>query len=399
MHVLYVTTTYPPHTGWGGIGTYVFHMSHAMKQAGYEASVLCNYADKPTCGFESDVHVSRLLTMGQEDDAWRSAVADHIETIVEERGIDVVEFAEYGGMGIEFQRRRPDFPVVVRFHASSAVVASVAPLWLRLARRIAGSALRKVSARERETIERASVLTSCARWLVSTYRRSGWTLPMEPEVIRNPISVPDHPVEARRIERRKRVVSLGRLDEMKGAGYIPGVIRNVGRSHRDAQFRIIGQNVITRRMPEGWLGWIKGKLPEELLHRTEFTGGVPHHEISDRLSGSAVAFFASTFEACPYSHLEAMQMGIPIVIASGGGARELGVDGESVIQVKRDVKAISRAVDYLLTDTSAADRMALAAFDHLRSEFSYPAVVAKMIPAYERAVARSGNRRVCEVTS
>src|SRR5881409_593801 len=116
MHIAYITTTYPPETGWGGIGTYVFHMARGMVARGHLVTIICGYAKEPSEITDGNLRIIRQIPPRLGPAERSEGVAHILEQQIAENQIDVGEFAEYGGDGLVFQRRHPEFPTVVKLH-------------------------------------------------------------------------------------------------------------------------------------------------------------------------------------------------------------------------------------------------------------------------------------------
>lgn len=398
MHVLYVTTTYPPETGWGGIGTYVFHAAQGLRALGHRVTVMCTYAKTPGERVESGVDVLRILPQTNEDDAWRSDLARKVEAVVNDRAVDLVEFTEYGAIGIDFQRAHPDFPVASRFEGSSELCASDAPFWLKLLRRIRGGHLKRTDQRERESVERAHMSTSCSQWLLDVYREQGWKWKTEPVVVYNPISDASASTDGDlTLVGEPLIVTLGRFEDRKGADLLPEIVRRVCDAYPAAKFRVLGQDCVSRFRPEGWIAWARQQLGT-LADRVDFAGGVEHHRVHEELRRCRIAYFGSTWESYGYTHVEAMQAGLPTVVASIGGAGELGIHGQTFLRVGRSAREIADALLSLLNNPAEAERMGRAGTEYAREHFSATVIAGQLVDLYAATVERARGRKLNEVT-
>src|SRR5258706_11715500 len=99
MHIAFVTTTYPPETGWGGIGTYAFHMARGMVARGHLVTVVCGYKNQPSETSDGNLRIVRRIPSSLSPAERSEFAANVLEQEVERNRIDVVEFAEYGGCG------------------------------------------------------------------------------------------------------------------------------------------------------------------------------------------------------------------------------------------------------------------------------------------------------------
>jgi glycosyltransferase involved in cell wall biosynthesis len=394
MHIALVTRTYPPDTGWGGIGSYVFHLAGGLVSHDHRVTVLASFAESPGETKTGQVRVLRWLKPAPSPaDECGAEVAEAVETLFQRDGVDVVEFPEHGAEGLLFQKRNPHCAVVVKMHGTNELCREGNAAWwkqplLRFYRR--GTVL-AADAQERESARRAHVVVSPSEWLLRECRRRGWRFPAAVAMVRNPFdwglafgpaAEPDY--------HRQSVVWLGRLDRRKGAALLPGIIRRVWQEKADVSFEIIGQSM--PRSGGDWRTWVERRLPARGAPLVSFHGGIPYPELPHLMAGHSLAVFASTWENCPYTQLEAMAIGMACVSASGGGARELGTNGVSVLQCARSEKEIAAAL-LLLVDNSALRRqIGEAARCVIQRDFAPEIIAAQMIEHYRtaRTVAATG---------
>lgn len=61
LRILFLSTEYPPETGWGGIGTYTYNMAKALAERGHQVHVLSVAPGKPERHYlDGLVHVHRF---------------------------------------------------------------------------------------------------------------------------------------------------------------------------------------------------------------------------------------------------------------------------------------------------------------------------------------------------
>src|SRR5207247_840893 len=85
--------------------------------------------------------------------------------------------------------------------------------------------------------------------------------------------------------------------------------------------------------------------------RVQFLGVIPRPELLARLQRASLVVVPSFMESCPYSLIEAMALGKPIVASSVPGIRDMVVDGESALLVPPGApKALASAMERILTD-------------------------------------------------
>ncbi len=108
--------------------------------------------------------------------------------------------------------------------------------------------------------------------------------------------------------------------------------------------------------------------PGVVVHN-DFRPGDPR--LVDLLSRSAVFAFPSDMDNSPYSVVEAMVAGLPVVATRVGGVPEMVVDGETGVLVGDDDAQLAAAIASLLDDPDRRREMGLAA--RRRAEERYDA--------------------------
>lgn len=392
MHILYVTLTFPPDTGWGGIGTYVYHMSRGMVARGHRVTVLCGYKDRKYEEDRSGLRIVRELEPHARSWQERSEeIAAWIESQPREHRPNVIEFAEYGANGVFFQRRNPDFPTVVKLHLPACLCAlyDAHPLKAIVLRRFPSKVMRCEEVAEHESARRAHVVVSPSAWLMATLEKRKWSFPVTRSVVPNPIGY-EHPSNLRKKDYQAlEILWLARMDRLKGAPLVPAICREVWRQEPLTRFELIGQDK-HRENNESWYEWVLRKTPPRFREQIRMLGGVPHAQIPEHLARHSVAVFASKVENFPYTVLESMDAGLACVVASGGGAHEVGVDGVTVLNSPRRASEIAARLVRLLRDPNMRQRMGAAAQNQVRAEFGTEVISQKMELVYLTAIERAG---------
>jgi glycosyltransferase involved in cell wall biosynthesis len=389
MQVALVTPIYPPDNGWGGIGTYAFHLAQGLAGLGHRVTVLCGYHREPVAREESGVRVvRRIRTEGVTAHERSTQIATLLEAEIAAQGIEGVEFGEYGGDGAVFQERHPEFPVVVKLHCPTQLcVAGEAPPWQQwFRRRYLPAVLRPVDRLERESVARARVVLSPSRWLLETLRRLGWSMPAKAAVVRNPFGgwPGAAPVSPEAEGTPPSVLVLGRLARLKGVELLPDIFERVWRRRPDARFELAGQET-WRTRTETWRQWLLRRTDPARHAQLHFLGGVPYAELPAVLARQTAALFASRWESSSYTAMECMWAGLACVVGSGGGAQELGEHEVSTLNTAREPVAIADAVGRLLADPALRRRLGDAARLRVREEFAPPRVAAAMEAHYRAA--------------
>lgn len=387
MHIVLVTITYPPESGWGGIGSYVYHMARSLRAIGQTVTVLCGFSAQPRDYGEDSVRVlCRLDTRTNAPLSVPAQVNCELERLLACREIDIVEFPEYSALGLDFQRAHPEFPVVVKLHGDTELCfLGKISRWKALVQRVyRPAALRARIALEKESVSRAHGVVSPSKWQLDSCLRRGWPVPSDCEIVPNPytpLRTLDDAPPTRYVDRK--ILWLARLEPRKGITLLPSIACALWREVPDAEFHLIGQ-IPSRR--DDWAAWVHASVPQSRRSQVVIHGGLPYLDVLRRLEDYSVAVFASTWESFSYTQVECMSAGHACVNASGSGARELGSDGQHLLDSRRRAADIAHGVATLLVNPEFREKLGRAASEHVREKFAGPTVAAKMLSVYEQTL-------------
>ena len=116
----------------------------------------------------------------------------------------------------------------------------------------------------------------------------------------------------------------------------------------------------------------------------EFTGEMNLENSLARLVKSDIFIFISKWEGFPYSILEAMSLGLPIIASDVGGVGEM-VCEESGILVKNDIRQISQAILKLVKDKELRERMGQNGRKVIEQKFLLDDMLRKIEEIYEKS--------------
>ena len=124
--------------------------------------------------------------------------------------------------------------------------------------------------------------------------------------------------------------------------------------------------------------------------RVRLLGVIPRTELLARLRRASVVVVPSFMESCPYSLIEAMALGKPIVASNVPGVTDMVSDGESALLVPPgDPHALAGALQRILSDESLARRLGAAAGQQARDRFSLDRMSNETLRYFEQVLAAS----------
>lgn len=180
-----------------------------------------------------------------------------------------------------------------------------------------------------------------------------------------------------------RVVFLGALRASKGLWDALAVADAVRREVPEASFVLAGQ----------WGGAADRSVAEEFVAAhglegsVEFPGAVTGEAKRDLLSSAAVYLLPSHAEGHPWSVIEAMSLGVPVVATRTGAVPDTVVDGDTgfLAQVG-DVATMAAAVTRLLRDEDARSALGRAGKERHGSLFTEARCHERLARVFEQAV-------------
>jgi len=196
----------------------------------------------------------------------------------------------------------------------------------------------------------------------------------------NGLSVDDRPPMVDRNEGERAILYTGRLLGWKGLAVL---LRALTYSRRTERLYVTGSGQIDK-----WTAFAKGMgLGSD---RVRFLGVVPRGELLKRLQAASLLVLPSFMESCPYSLIEAMAFGRPIVASSVPGVRDMVEDGVSALLVPPgDPKALAGAIDRVLEDEVLARKLGAASAQVANDRFSLTRMCNETVRYFERVLAAS----------
>ncbi|MBX9720964.1 MAG: glycosyltransferase family 4 protein, partial [Candidatus Obscuribacterales bacterium] len=403
MRVCLISREYPPETGFGGIATFVRHLAHGLKELGHDVVVVALAKETQKQVDDDGVAVHRVLPYQLEGELdavnrcmpysryvmlttlglWRKFYELH-----QQKPFDVVETPELLAESLYASVSRV-VPLVIRLYTPhSKFIAE------NLHNTAATFDHMLVATLERVAMAGADVLTSPSQDLAE-FVANDLPYPLEKiAIVRNPIDpndfCPEGPL-AIEPDGRNTVLFVGRLEERKGIQYLVQAIPAVLKACPQTRFVIIGDD--THQSTGGMrsvLADLKAILHENgAEHAVTFINRVPLADLPKYYRSADVCVVPSLYDNSPYTALEAMSCGRPVIGTSAGGTREyIGDDGAGVIVPPRDSQAIAEAIIKLIEDKPYRALVAEKARQRVLEHFQRKKIAGDTVELYRQAIER-----------
>jgi colanic acid/amylovoran biosynthesis glycosyltransferase len=199
----------------------------------------------------------------------------------------------------------------------------------------------------------------------------------------SPAPAPDtNAPPARLAGRTLRIVSVGRLHWVKGHEYALMALHQVRRTGLEVEYTIIGDAGATARASV--LTAIRDlDLEGSVLVRDELS----RVEVREALRRADVFLHPSVSEGLSNATLEAMAVGVPVVVTDVGGMRELVTDGiDGFVVPSRDPAALAAALLDLAADSELRAKMGERGRQRVVDDFDAESRTVAMLEQYRRLV-------------
>ena len=177
-----------------------------------------------------------------------------------------------------------------------------------------------------------------------------------------------------------RVTFLGRLCRQKAPDLLLAAIPEILRQVPEARFRIVGEGP--------WGPWVRQQVARAAW-RDRVTFGVAHDEaeVAAELAASTVLVLPSRWEGLPYTLLEALQAGTPVIAADVGGVPDVVAGADCAVLVPPEHPGLlAAAVAGLLQAPAERARLAAAGQARVRA-FDVQRMVAQTAGVYRSCLA------------
>jgi glycosyltransferase involved in cell wall biosynthesis len=369
MRILQVVTLISPDGAYGGTARVALNQSAELIEQGHEvtvASTTRGYRVAPTVldGVPVKLFPARTLVPGTRFAGMGSPTmtAWFLRNC---KSFDIVHIhlaRELAVLPIAVAARRYKLPYVLQTHGM--VVPSNHPLappldalWTRKVLRDAGTIF-YLTPRERDQL-----LEVAGGFLRLTPLRNG--VPVYPAAAQDS-GLPEV-LFAARMHPRKRPIAFV---EMAKALLNSGI---------DARFALVG--------PDGGEG---AALREALKgdSRISWEGALPPAAVPGRLASASLYVLPSVREPYPMSVLEAMSVGLPVIVSSDCGLAQLVERTGSGLVTDPQVPALASAVESILADPALARAMGDRGRATVRTEFTMRTIGDRLVSAYTEVLER-----------
>ncbi|MBX9671240.1 MAG: glycosyltransferase family 4 protein [Candidatus Obscuribacterales bacterium] len=402
LRVCLISREYPPETGWGGIATFTRHLAHGLKDIGHHVEVVSLSKDHDKTVDDDGVKVHRVslewieknfdsmnacipyshYVLSASVSMWRKFLELH-----KQQAFDVVDTPELLAEGF-FPALTRILPLVIRLYTPHSKfiregLHNVTPSFDH----------EFIAAIERVAMTSADVLTSPSLDLRDYVAGDLHIESDKIEIVRNPIDPDQFSPDGVRLlpdTKKIRVLFVGRLEERKGIQYLVDAIPMITRKNRNVEFVVIGDDTKNATGQTSELHKLKNTIARDGTGEfIQFINRVPLADLPGYYRSADICVVPSVYDNSPYTCLEAMSCGRPVVGTAGGGTKEYLTHEQSGIIVEpKDPQAIADALLRLIENEDLRSRMGREARARVLHHFQRKEIARQTAGLYELAATR-----------
>lgn len=178
------------------------------------------------------------------------------------------------------------------------------------------------------------------------------------------------------------LIWIGRMVPEKGLKYLIKALHIVIKEHylKNISLKLIGDGPQSSSL-------LKMVRRFDLKKHVRFLGSRSRKEVANILARSSLFVFPSVREGMPFSVLEAMSCGLPVIASRVIGLRNLVVDGYNGLTVPPgDPKSLADTIALLITDSTFKERLSKNAREYVLKKHSYDQILPKLLRMYHEVI-------------
>ena len=388
MHIAYYSPAWPPMHAANGIVTYVSQMKNTLEKKGHLVTVFTARTIYTANGEEIELDIPRpdlarrLVNRLWPFSNWQLREGKRLAAAVSQHctDVDLLEMEESFGF-VNALQNTLSMPVVVRLHG---------PNFLCQIDRLSGEALTDSNMRTKNegvAIRSARYVTAPSAQILRQTLEHYCASPRIANTVYNPAPEYDGNLWSYKKSNRFEILHVGRFDRLKGADVMIQAFCLVAAKYLHARLIMVGPEsglqVETGKMLD-FVNYRQRYVPEEFRDRIIFLGSQRQNEVNECRIRSHVAVIPSRFEVLPYSALETLSVGTPLICADGIADNALLIDGETGWNFQNgSAESLANSIVKAFECGDDIQHISNAGRERCQTHF-YPDVIApKMIAFYE----------------
>jgi glycogen synthase len=377
MKIAFACSAFPPEGANGGMATFYSELAETLANNGHEILILTLTNGVERSEQQKNLRIERFSYVEEHyanlhdlgfipTTAWFLARATHLykkaAACIEQFQPDIIECPENGFLGLWFDTSK--IPLVVRCLCPAFQSLKVnSPDTLNVVD------WHIVSALETSFLNKAHSITAPSENLAKIISQHTGIALSKFKIIRNPLSsqflkTKDDLKELSSVSQNKEnypnLIFVGRVEKLKGCDLLVEMMPKIVSKYPKAHLTIVGYEGPITGLSTTYGDVLRDRLKEiDCLEYVSFTNSVSRSTLKNYLLAADIFVFPSRYDNSPYSCLESMSCGVPVIASAVGGIPEYiehGVTGWLVNS--EDPLSLSNAVINLASNNELRKQIA-----------------------------------------
>lgn len=393
LNICLISAEYPPETGFGGIGTYTYHLAHGLVKNGHKVSVITKTLNKEQAYSDKGVKIYRnldkklpirgvrrlanILSAGKFN-YWlhsRSVFLKMEELISQSNKFDIIEGPLWDGECLAYSSKLR-IPLVVRLQTPIFKVREILNL----------KANKNLEYIEKESLKKATFIASISHniseLIINKYKVS------PKKIIHSPLGISFPKINKAVFKGNSyKLLHVSRLEKRKGTKELIDALPVILSSNKKITVDLVGKDF--KQAPGGisYFEYFKKIVPVSLQSRVTFHGFINKSKLQSFYKNCDVFILPSRYESFGLVFLEAMGYGKPVIGTKTGGIEEIIKDDDTGLLI--DVNSSDQIADAILkifNNPLLRKKLGQQAFNFVRSNFNVENMVESTLNIYYRAI-------------
>ncbi len=219
------------------------------------------------------------------------------------------------------------------------------------------------------------------------------------QIVRNSVDTkrftPEGSVAAKNAD-HVNVFFAGRLEERKGIHYLIDAVPQILAVCPQVNFTIVGADSLTAAGNTSVMADLKNQLTlSGTLDSVNFVSHVPLTEMPSYYRAADICVVPSLYENAPYTVLEALASGKPVIGSNGGGTPEYIEAGETGLVVPiKDSKALADGIISLVNNADRRRAMGIKAREKALKLYEKKVIAEEAVASYKLAISKYDSAKV-----
>lgn len=394
LNICLVSREYPPETGWGGIGTYTYHLAHGLADRGHNVHVISQSLNGDSFYTDDKVNVHRISHKEYffNDGCFKEvslrleysrSVSLKLKDIIKKYNIHIVEAPNLSAEGLYYSFSKKT-PLVTRLHTHFSEAMHFYG--------IKNTPDSKLSCLlEDIAVRRSSLITCSTNTHAGLIAHEAGIKKDKIKIIPLGIPIPDEKNLVSEKKERPVVLFVGRLEKRKGPQVLIKAIPLVCREVPEVDFIFIGRDTFVSDKNVSISGDSKHSFKEILLKdipegyrkNVRFLGYLDDKELRRYFNLCDVFAAPSLYESFGLVYIEAMSYGKPVIGCGVGGVIEVIKDGITGFLIPpEDYQSLAGSIIALLKDNIKRQKIGMNARNHVKDYFNLDLMIEQTENAY-----------------